>query len=117
MGALVRAAALLRLGGSWLRLRAAHVGVRAIVLARLAAVDRVPVIAMEDALVEDGAHATEERVPAAVVADVVGLAAGLLVGVHAVLVGQAVAREARLGHPRIGREVAAWLAADGAWSR
>lgn len=102
-----------RLRRTWLRLRAAHVGVRAVVLARLGAVHRVPVVAVEDALVEDGAGAAQEGVLAAVVAEMVGLAAGFLVGVHAVLVGKPVAGEASLGHLSVGREISARLAAHG----
>lgn len=83
-------------------------------MAGLAAIDGVPVITMQNALVEDGSNATEEGVFPSVVADVVGLASGFLVGVHAVIVGQTVAGEASLWHSGVVGEVDAWLSVDGA---
>lgn len=104
-----------RLGRPGLWLGAAHVGVRAVVLARFAAVHRVPVVAMEDALIEHCAGSAQEGILASVVAEVIGLAAGLLVGVHSVFVGDPVAGEASLWHPGVVWEISARLAAHGAW--
>lgn len=67
-------------------MRAAHVSIYAVVLAGLAALDRVPIVTVEDALVEDSSWSAEERVLSTVVANVVGLTAGLFIGVHSVVV-------------------------------
>lgn len=96
-------------------MRAAHVLVGAVVLARFATVDRVPIVAVKDALIEHRTDTAQERVLATVVADVVSLTAGLFVGVHAVVVWEAVAAEAGLWHLRVGGEVSSRLAADGAY--
>lgn len=101
------------LSRSWLWLRAAHVCIGAVILARLATVDRVPVIAVQDALVEYCAWTAQKRVFAAIVAEMVSLTTSLFVGVHAVIVGKTIAREASLGHSRVVWEVLAWNSIHG----
>lgn len=70
---------------------------------------------MEDALVENCTNAAQEGVLASVVADVVGLASGFLIGVHSVIVWQTVTGEACLRHLSVTGEVAAWLTLNGSW--
>lgn len=69
---------------------------------------------MKDTLIENGPHAAQEGLLAAVVAQVVGLAAGLLIGVHSILIWDTIAGETSLWHSGEGGEILAWLSSNGA---
>lgn len=59
-------------------------------------VNSVPVVTSKDCLVKDSSNSTKEAFLATIEADMVCLTLRFLVGVHARLVGHALAREARL---------------------